>query len=192
MRVELLNIKGTWREIADSARTTIGKGPGELEPSEMWKIRMLMAEHSPIRQMQFRVKIYDLKSWISVHFVRHKIGIEHYISTQRTDRTGIDRDSLRQDNLVDHEMIINVQALINISRKRRCFQASRETLIAWNEVLDVIKKKEPLVYAVCVSECIYRGWCPEFKSCDFSDKPIFKQLIKNYRNLIKPPHQKDN
>ena len=62
-----------------------------------------------------------------MHFVRHKHGIEHWISTRRTDRTGIDRNELRQDELVTHEFEANAQAIINISRKRMCFQASKET-----------------------------------------------------------------
>lgn len=33
-------------------------------------------------------KWFDLKYWVSTHFVRHWLRIEHYLRTQRTDRTG--------------------------------------------------------------------------------------------------------
>ena len=67
MRVKLLDIKGTWRSIADSARTTIGMDAGKKEPSSNWKRRMLLAEHSPIRKLIISWKWYDLLSWVSVH-----------------------------------------------------------------------------------------------------------------------------
>lgn len=52
---------------------------------------MLLAEHSPIRKLIISWKWYDLLSWVSVHLVRHKFGVDHWVRTQRTDRTGIDR-----------------------------------------------------------------------------------------------------
>ena len=51
MDSKLLRVKGTWREVADSARTTIHKEAGLKEPSSKWKRRMLLSEHSPIRQL---------------------------------------------------------------------------------------------------------------------------------------------
>ena len=72
MKAIYLGTKGTWREVADSANTTIHKEAGLKEPSSQWKRRMLMCEHSPIRQLMIKCKWYELKSWVSVHFVRHK------------------------------------------------------------------------------------------------------------------------
>jgi len=57
-------LKGNWREVADAARTTINMEKGEGEPSKEWKIRMLMAEHSPIRLLKIKNKWGNLKSWI--------------------------------------------------------------------------------------------------------------------------------
>lgn len=67
MFVKFLGAKGTWREVANSANTTINKEAGIKEPSSLWKRRMLLCEHSPIRQMIVKWKWYDLKYWISVH-----------------------------------------------------------------------------------------------------------------------------
>ena len=131
MKAEILKIKGTWRDVADAARTTIGMEPGEGEPSSAWKRKMLIAEHSPIRKLVVSWKWTDLPSWVSVHFVRHKFGIEHFVRSQRTDRTGINRDELPQRALVTHECEANAQAIINISRKRLCGKASFETRKAW-------------------------------------------------------------
>ena len=95
--IKFLKVKGTWREVADAARTTIRQDEGTKEPSSRWKKRILLAEHSPIRKLTFNWKWLDLPYWVSVHFVRHKFGIEHFVSTQRTDRTGVVRDESRQD-----------------------------------------------------------------------------------------------
>ena len=74
---------------------TVGKDKG-VYPTAAWKKKILLAEHSPIRLMQFAWKWSDLPYWVSVHIVRHKIGIEHFVSTQRTDRTGVDRTGGRR------------------------------------------------------------------------------------------------
>ncbi len=159
MNIELLGIKGSWREVADSARTTIDMKPGKKEPTSKWKRRMLLSEHSPLRQLQFKAKWSSLPYWVSTHFVRHKFGIEHWVRTQRSDRTGTDRSQLLQDAFVEHEILVNAQAIINISRKRLCKQASKETQDAWQLFLSSIKVEEPELHSVCVPDCVYRGWC---------------------------------
>jgi len=184
MFAKLLGIKGTWREVADSANTTVHLEAGEREPSSSWKRRMLLCEHSPIRQYIIKCKWYKLKSWVSVHFVRHKIGIEHWVRTQRADRTKVDRDNLSQDALIEHEFEANAQAFINISRKRLCNLASLETREAWQTVLEQIEESEPELYSVCVADCIYRGWCYEFKSCGFHKTEEFQKKLIDYRSGI--------
>jgi len=184
MNVIFKRTKGTWREIADAARTTIHMREGTKEPSSLWKRRMLLCEHSPIRQLILKWKWENLKSWISVHLVRHKFGIEHFVSTQRTDRTGIDRNKLPQDSLVTHEAEANAQAIINISRKRLCNSASHETREAWQAFLNSFKDKEPELYRCCVRDCIYRGYCYEFKSCGYHKTEKFEKELQKYREGI--------
>jgi hypothetical protein len=184
VKVEFLGQKGTWREIANSANTTIHKEPGNKEPSSNWKRRMLLCEHSPIRQLIFKWKWYDLKYWISVHLVRHWIGIVHWVRTERTDRTGVDRNKLPQGNFVEHECEANAQAIINISKVRKCMQASPETREAWNKFLEKVKLECPELYEVCVPSCVYRGWCYEFKSCGYHLTPEFKIALDKYREGI--------
>jgi hypothetical protein len=183
MNTEFFRMKGTWRDVADSARTTIGKAAGKGEPSNAWKKRILLAEHSPIRQLLFKWKWEELPYWVSVHMVRHKIGIEHWVSTSRTDRTGIVRDGLPQDHPVAHECEANAQALITISRKRLCKQAAKETTEAWQLVIDKLSEVDPIVASVCVPECVYRGFCPEFKSCGFIASEKGKQMLEAYHSV---------
>jgi len=175
MKCEILNTYGTWRDVADACRTTIGKEAGTGEPSSKWKKQILLAEHSPIRLLQVKAKWTELPTWVSTHFVRHKFGIEHWVRSQRQEKTGIARNSLSQDTRITHEFLANAQAIINISRKRLCNKASLETRDAWELFLVELKKIQPELVSVCVPECIYRGFCPEFKSCGY-----YKQLDLMY------------
>ena len=187
MYVKFLGLKGTWREIANSANTTINKEAGTDEPSSLWKRRMLLCEHSPIRQLIIKAKWYDIKYWVSVHLVRHWLGIIHWVRSQRPDRlTGVqsDRDLAPQGTLVEHEIEANAQAIINISRKRLCNMAMPETREAWQAYLDSFKDVEPEMYSVCVPDCVYRGWCYEFKSCGFHRTEEYRRILYNYRKNI--------
>lgn len=158
-----------WQEIKDATMTTINKTTGKYPDSE-WKLKLLISEHSPIRRLRINWKWDSIKSWVSVHITRHKHGIEHQVGTRRTDRTGVDRNSLRQDELVSHDIDINAQATINISKKRMCFQASKDTREAWMEYLDELDKYEPELRLCCVPDGVYRGGCPEFQNCGHCGK----------------------
>jgi len=181
VKVEILKIKGTWRDIADACNTTIGKEAGEKEPSDNWKKTILKCEHSPIRKMVYSIKLTDIPSYVSVHLVRHKHGIEHFVKSQRSDRTGIVRDELPQGALVTHEIDVNIQALITISRKRLCNMADKKTVELWNLVVDEIHKSDPILSSILVPECIYRGKvCHEFKCCGYVDSLAAAQEYTEY------------
>lgn len=171
-----------WPKVKQAARTTIGREGEGKYPSDSWKKTILLAEHSPIRKIKFSWKWANLKSWVSVHFVRHWLGILHWVTTQRTDRTGVNRDESRQDALVSHECEANAQALINISRRRLCAQASPETRSAWKEVKTKVAEVDPVLASVMVPECIYRGFCPEFESCGYVDTEAYQKALIAYRN----------
>ena len=117
-----------------------------------------------------------------MHFVRHKFGIEHWVTTQRTDRTGVNRNDLPQGSPVDHECEANAQALIFISRRRLCSQASPETRAAWKEVVEKVREKDPVLASVMVPECIYRGFCPEYNSCGYVNTDEYKKRLEEYRS----------
>ena len=183
MNITLRNYKDNWQDVKNATMNTIGKDKGAY-PSSDWKRRLLLSEHSPIRKLHIGWKWSDLKYWVSVHLVRHKYGIEHFVSTQRTDRTGISRDEMPQNSLVNHECEANAQALINISRKRLCHCASLETRQAWQQVKNEIALVEPELASVMVKECIYRGFCPEMFSCGYHKTEAFKKELEEYRGGI--------
>jgi hypothetical protein len=182
-KISFLEVLTKWSSVLNSARTTVGKDPIKKDPSSMWKKKILLAEHSPIRLLIVNWQWTNIKYWVSVHFVRHKIGIEHFVKTQRTDRTGKSRDDIPQLAPVNHECTANAQAIINISRKRLCSQASKETREAWEMFLNGLSTHEPELVSVCVRECIYRGSCYELTPCGYSDTEDYQNKLKKYRSL---------
>lgn len=181
MKVELTNIKGSWKEVLNRARTTVSKKELDKEPSDKFKDNIMRAEHSPIRSLIFCFKITDLKSWVATHFVRHHVGVEKWVSTQRTDRTGKNRDELSQSEPVTMELEANAQALINMSRKRLCNQASAETRQTMEEIKKEVSKRDKFVAKYMVKECVYRGHCPEMNPCGYDKTEKFKRDLEEYR-----------
>lgn len=155
----------------------MGKDPTENHPSYEFITDILISEHSPIRLGHISWTWEGIKSWVSVHFARHWLGWDKFVSTQRSDRTGEDRDNKPQDSPVDMDINANLQALINVGRFRLCYKASPETREEMESVKRAIEKVEPQVADVIVPNCIYRCGCPEFKSCGY-----FKQFKIKYPN----------
>lgn len=179
-----------WKRALNAARRTIGKEPLEKEPSDSWKAKMLLAEHSPIRLVEFEWTWSGIKQWVTTHIVRHHEGCEKMVHSQRGDRRAIleeygvkSRDQLPQGAENDMDMSANAQALINISRKRLCNCASKETREAWKQVQESIRKIDPIMAEKMVPECIYRGFCPEFMNpCGYSKTSQFEEALRKYRN----------
>jgi hypothetical protein len=169
-----------WDALVMACQATSGK---MITPpiSDSWKKRMLLSEHSPIRLLVFSWTWESLPYFSSVHFVRHKIGIEHFVKSQREDRTGVPRNTIAQDAPVTHHCVANMQAIINISKVRLCATASKETRGAWQEVVDNITALDGVLGSVCVPMCVYSGFCRQFKPCGKSGNMIVREA-NQYRN----------
>jgi hypothetical protein len=143
---------------------TVGKSTTKA-PTEEWLKRLVEAEHSPIRELWFGIKM-EIPYWVSVHFVRHHIGVNHYIQTQRSDRTGVNRDDKPQGEIVSHIMSVNAQELVFMAHKRLCKQASAETQEVMREIVKKVVEVAPYMKSVLVPLCAYRnGKCTEMFSC---------------------------
>lgn len=179
----------SWKRVLNAARRTIGKNPIDKEPSDSWKAKMLLAEHSPIRLLEYDWSWSNIKQWVTAHLVRHHEGCEKFVHTQRGDRRKIledygvtTRDDLPQGTENDMDMTCNAQALINISRKRLCNCASKETREAWLKVKEKISEVDPVLASKMVPECLYRGFCPEFMNpCGYSKTDKYEKDLIKYR-----------
>lgn len=154
-----------WQRCLALARHTVSKDPTGKPVSDSWKRKALRAQHSPIRTLMFTIEM-ELPYYSSVHFARHKIGVEHYVTTQRNDRQGnYDRRDAPQGQLVRHVMDINADALIGMAHRRLCTQADAETRYIMSVICRKVIKVNPEFSDVLVPMCEYQGRCPEFKPC---------------------------
>lgn len=156
---KIIKVKGDWKEVFEDCLFTMGKPSKNKEPSVTWKKKILISEHSPIRDISFKWDWINIKHWVTVHWVRHKW--EKFVRTQRTDRTGIDRSKLSQDEPQDFRGEANIQHLIDTMRKRLCFCASPETREYAESLKLAVHEIEPEIANVFVPNCVYRCGCPE-------------------------------
>lgn len=182
-------VRPDWKRVLNAARRTVGKKPIDKEPSDEFKRKILLAEHSPIRLLEYDFTWEDVMQWLTVHYCRHHVGCEKFVHSQRTDRNpklaGLDRNNLPQGLLNDMDMTCNAQAFINISRKRLCRGcASKETREAWELVIEYLRTIDPILAEKCRPECIYRGFCTEpDRCCGYVRTRKFKKDLKAYRRF---------
>ena len=161
MKTELLKVKGSWQDVVDDCRATVSKPPLGHEPSTKFKRAILMAEHTPIRDIVLRWRWPSIKSWIATHFARHH-HLEPRISTQRNDRQKkYNRDEAPQAALVEMNVEGNTQACIDMMRKRLCRQAHPETRAYAEDMKCVVHNIEPEIADSFIPNCVYRFGCCE-------------------------------
>lgn len=156
-----------WLFCRQCTLNTIGKTTTKL-PTEEWKVKLLESEHSPIRTLWFGFKL-EIPYWVSVHLVRHKFGVEHFVQSQRDDRNNdsTPRAEKPQGEMVSHIIYLNAQEFINIAHKRLCNQASPETREMVKEMVRQAVAANPEFKSVLVPNCVYRGGrCTEFFPCN--------------------------
>lgn len=172
-KITITDFNVDWFKIKSACMTTISKQAKQM-PGQEWRRKLLLCEHSPIRRGVVSWKWEEIPYAISTHFARHHEGCEKFIGTERTDRTGVDREQRSQMNYVPMEMDANIQALINISAKRLCMCADPTTRQYWEAVLEAIKEYDKDIYWACVPQCVRCGGCVEpFSNCSYY-KNIFK------------------
>lgn len=145
---------------------TIGK-EAKTPPTDEWKQKMLEARHSPIRELRFVFLLTDVPYWVSVHLVRHHVGCQPYVRSQRNDRQSeYNREKARQDAPVNVMWSMNAEALMTIANKRLCAKASPETRAIVHAMCVLVKQSNPEFRPFLMPMCTYHGGvCHEFESC---------------------------
>lgn len=148
--------------------------------------------------------------FVGVHLIRHPYLLP-FVHSQRIDRDQAEeikrvtkklmtvleddikndpdfneRHILPQGTPNDHDFYLNAQTFVNISRKRLCSCASKETRKVWQLVKDVMKEVDPAVYHCMVRQCVYRGVCTEMHpACEYWKTDVFQKELHEYRLGIK-------
>lgn len=180
IKIEIEKISD-WDKAYEMALFTQRKVPKTKYPSSSWINKMCYAEHSPIREVKFIVKFYDVENFVIQHLARH-VHAQPYVSTQRSDLTGLSDENINRltpNNLV---LSLNAQEIIHISKERLCNKSHVKTKEVWQKFLEGLRCVDEKLYLVCVPKCIYRGFCPELKKCGYVKSEEFQEIRQQYIN----------
>lgn len=155
-----------WMLVKQCTLVTVGLKSSK-PPDDEWKKKMLRARHSPIRELRFVFLLEDVPYWVAMHLVRHHIGCQPYVRTQRNDRqTDYDRKKAPQDAPVSMMWSMNAEALLTIANKRLCEQAAPETHDVVEKMCALVARANPEFAPFLVPMCEYHnGICHEFNPC---------------------------
>lgn len=158
-------ISDDWKRVKNHCRTTDNKDFTENEASDMFKKKLLISEHTPIRLLEFDWSWKGIYYWLSTEWSRHKF--EKFISTQRDDRLkdDIPRGEKPQGALVNFDGYSNMQNLIDAWRKRLCYQATKDARELAEDFKITLHETHPIEADVLMPNCLYRWGCPEFNEC---------------------------
>lgn len=180
MDIEILKhpTEEDWMLCKKCTLVTVSK-ESNLPPTDEWKVKLLKANHSPIRTLQFCFRLTDIPYWVSVHLCRH-VHATPFVSTQRNDRqVKYDRGKAPQDSPVNMCWYMNAEELITIAHKRLCAQASKETRDIIRMICNKVVEVNPEFKDLLVPLCVYRGGlCEEFNCCGLNQKYIKKEVAE--------------
>lgn len=79
--------------------------------------------------------------------------------------------------------VLNAEAIINMSHKRLCTKASRETRKLWEQVVSEVRNIDPDLANHCVAQCAYCGFCSGPKGCGWIKSPTGIAVRNDYLKL---------
>lgn len=158
-----------WELCKDLALETVWK-ESDIPPGEQWRHKILEARHTPIRALTFVFRIKEIPYWVSNHLVRH-VHATPFVSSQRNDRQNMyDRTKAPQNAPVNMSWLMNAETLMEISNKRLCSKASKETREVVQKMCDLVIEKCHEFSGLLVPMCEYHGGvCHEIKTCGRCD-----------------------
>lgn len=181
--------RGSFRDVFDRARRTVNLEPSNRVVTSRAKRRLMLSEHSPIRDLTLCITLWNVPNFAVTHLLRHTVGVTPYIATNRDDRVKVKRRrrDKSQCELVSADFVLNIQSLINMARRRCCFKSDEATVALFNEILLHVYECDESYKGLFVKECVYRGFCPEMEQCErkYSDSIAFRDERANYMSIRK-------
>lgn len=175
--------------------------------------KALALGHSVIRAQEYYIEFRGIPLYVASQLVRHTAGVQWWQKSKRVDRGGkdfeivcadlYDRIISKQDPLTyanevanlpnefdrlaptDLCCIANAEAIINISRKRLCYTASRDTREIWGYLVGQLYELDPDLAKHCVKPCVACGICRESKPCGFMNTTNYATNRGFYKSLFK-------
>jgi len=155
-------------------------------PLKKW----LASEHSPIRDLIFKIDFYGIKNYVAAHLKTYNRDvISNITESNRRDYAAKYGKQVSDDRETptNHHMMLNAAAMIKISRDRICNEASVDTIKVWRAVREEVRKINPEMALFMVPECVYRnGLCPHFHSkCHYFNTNKFKEELEIYKQSFR-------
>ena len=173
--IELLHANG-WSFVRQAALTTIHKKHNGNDISTDWKLKILKAKHSPIREFQITYRLNNIPRWIADQLVRHNVGVNPYMATGRPDRNNKPRAKQTMEDPTTLMQTHNADSFINMCNERLCVGCvSKETRLIVEELVKEVEQVEPEIAFYCVPNCIKYCAC---KEDDFTKCNYFKKFVK--------------
>lgn len=159
-----------------------------------WWIKQIVASHSTIRCVHFRI-IDEIPKSCVMQIIRATKGHpQPEVASSRPDwNDGKERSSDPYEKklfMVDY----TPESFIEMCKQRLCNRTekkTREVVMGW--VIQMKTSENPLIKAIgscCYPQCVYKGGCPELVSCGSQDKVAdrfietkntFDKCVKNMR-----------
>ena len=164
--------KTDWERCYMLALNTMGKKYTGTSVTDGWKRKILKSQHSPIRTLMFTIRM-TIPYYVSTHLVRHKMGVEHFVQSQRNDRQeNYDRELAPQSAMVTHIMDINAEQLMFMANRRLCGMADKTTRYVMTLICKAVEETNPEFKGFFKPMCEKLHECPEFKSCGYWDNKV--------------------
>ena len=143
MKIKLVSVDG-WDKAYFVARNCIGKTDDNtelIEPPLEWKQRLLLSNHSPIRQVMLLFWV-EIPNKTQNHIVRHKTA-DFYVSTLRSDLTGAKDTDITRLTTRQVAISCNLESFISMCKKRLCRKSELETQKLFEKMVDAFIDAEP-------------------------------------------------
>jgi hypothetical protein len=142
-------------------------------------IKQIVANHSTIRCIHFRLVDEEPKSVVMQLIRATKGHPQPYVQSSRPDWTGKERSSdpyERKLFIQDH----TAESFIEMAKQRMCNRTELKTRMTMLAMVTALRKSEdPFLQAVgwcCQPACSWLGFCPELKSCG-QEESLSKRLL---------------
>lgn len=77
-------------------------------------------------------------------------------------------------------LLVNAQAIMDISKLRLCNQAHADTIKVWKMAKEAIREVDPALAAMMVRKCVYRGGLCGERCCGFNNTNAFTEELSEY------------
>lgn len=160
------------------------ESPLDVKDMTEWWIKQIVANHSCIRSVHFRVVARAPKSVIMQLIRATKGHPQPEVESSRPDWTGKERSNdPYEEKLFAHDH--TAESFIEMAKQRLCMRTEEKTRKYMREVVNELKHcKDPFLRAVgfcCRPSCWWLRGCPEIKSCTDNATKLSDTVIKEYR-----------